>query len=94
MCRGMLASALIAVLCLGLTTPAAQACKWDSETRGRENEFKSQYNGPPRSHESPAADEEAGPDYLAYLLVGAGGVLGMTGLGIGVGASVVMLRKS
>jgi hypothetical protein len=93
MLRGLLTSTLAGILSLSLLAPSAQACLNDRETKGREIEFQSQYSRS-ISPETPAPSAEQSPNYLDYIILGTGGVLGMSGLGIGLGVGIVLARKS
>jgi hypothetical protein len=80
MIRTFAASVLAALLALA-TTAAAQACLNDRETKGRETEFKSQYTPSTTPDVTTPSPDSQGP--LDYVLFGAGGTLGVSGLGIG-----------
>ena len=88
----LLASMLAAILTMVLIASPAHACLNDRETKTKEIEFQAQYA---RSiTETPAASAEEGLTFLDYALMGAGGVLGMTGFGIGLGVALSLTRKS
>jgi hypothetical protein len=87
----LLPSMLAAILTMVLAAPPVQACLNDRETTTKETEFQVQYT---RSiTETPAPAVEEGSKYFDYALIGAGGVLGMTGLGIGLGVGITLTRK-
>ena len=79
---------------LGILASPAQACLNDRETGPRETEFKAQYSTPSIAPEASAPDSAETPTYIVYLLMGAGGLLGMTGLGMGGAVGFMALRKS
>ena len=75
----------------GFAGSPASACLNDRETSSREKEFKLQYNnGTP----DPSTSNQEKSNILTYILFGAGGVLGMAGLGIGIAIGFVVLQKS
>jgi hypothetical protein len=90
--RTQLLSMLPVFLVLAISATTASACLNDRETKSREIEFKAQYTPSinPASSE-PAADE--GSPSLDNLLMGAGGILGLTGLGIGMRVGITGVRK-
>ena len=88
----LLPSVLAAILSLLLVTPPARACLNDRETKTKETEFQVQY-GRSLADQTPTPSVEEAPTYLDYLLMGTGGFLGMTGLGIGIGVGFNLARK-
>ena len=88
----LLPSMLAAILGILLVTPPAHACLNDRETKTKEIEFQVQY-GRSITDQTPTPSVDEGPTYLDYTLMGVGGFLGMTGLGIGLGVGITMARK-
>jgi hypothetical protein len=82
-----------AILSVALMASSVHACLNDRETTNKETEFQVQYRRS-ISDEPPVASIHESLTIIDYALIGAGGLLGTTGLGIGMGVGIMLARKS